>query len=149
MTRHQVFALIEEMIDETSAAVLVTVDKEKLPHVRWVTPGCIGERQGAIFMVSGSQSAKVEQIRANPSAEMLFQTKTLDKILHVSGRINLLFNPSIRAETLECIGRNLHVFWKITPPESELVVLEFIISGAMLYVPQSGLRETVKFEAES
>ena len=149
MTREKIFDLIESVIDDTRAAVLVTVDKDCVPHARWVSPGCLRERTGAIFMVSRSGSSKVEQLSVNPSSEMLFQSRTLDKILHVSGKINLLYNPSIRSEVLECIGGHLHQFWKIDQPESELVVLEFIIEKVVLYTPMDGLKEVVGFNAES
>ncbi|NLP01366.1 MAG: pyridoxamine 5'-phosphate oxidase family protein, partial [Fibrobacter sp.] len=53
-----------------------------------------------------------------------------------------------RSEVLECIVGHLHQFWKIDQPESELVVLEFIIEKAVLYTPMDGLKEVVGFKAE-
>lgn len=148
MTRSEIMALIESMVEEASVAILATVDSDCAPRIRWMTPGCIRQRPGAIFMVSGSQMAKVDQIRENPRAQMIFQNRYLDKVITATGKINLLSNPSIRAETLECIGKHLHTFWKINQPDSELIVLEFIVEEATLYIPHKGDTVTVNFMEE-
>jgi general stress protein 26 len=148
MIKHEILSIIESMIDETHAAVLSTVDSSCVPHSRWVTPGCVEDRAGAIFMITASNMAKVDQIKANPSVFMLFQTKVLDKIVSVEGKTNIVENPSLRSEVLECLGRHLHAFWKINPPEKDLVVLELIIEQATLYHPLNGSKLTVNFAGE-
>ena len=149
MNKHEIMSLIESIVEDTHIAVLSTVDQDGAPHSRWVTPGCIEERAGAVFMISSSRFSKIDHIRSNPRAELLFQTKALDQVLNVNGRVNLLDNPSIRAETLECIGKNLHPFWRINQPENELIVLEFIIDEVTLYLPQKGTRVTINFSSEA
>ncbi len=91
--------------------------------------------------------AKIDQIN-NPQAEMIFQTMSLEKIVNVTGIINILDNPSIRSEVLESIGKHLHAFWKINKPEKELVVLELIIERATVYNPVIGLKTTINFSGE-
>ncbi|NLE00908.1 MAG: pyridoxamine 5'-phosphate oxidase family protein, partial [Fibrobacter sp.] len=144
----QLMNIITAILADNRTAVLATVDSQGKPHIRWVTPGCIVERPGTIFMVSASRFSKVEQIRNNPHGELMVQTRALDKIVTISGTINLLSNPSIRLETLECIGPHLSSFWISNQPESELVVLEFIIESATLYIPQKGSREEITFATE-
>jgi general stress protein 26 len=147
MLKHEIMGIIGSMIDDTHAAVLATVDKNCVPHIRWVTPGCIEERSGTIFMISAVNLAKIEQIRINPKAQMLFQTKSINRIITVEGTVNILDNPSIRSEVLECVGKHLHAFWKINNPENELVVLEMIIERATVYDPQKGTRISVDFRS--
>lgn len=148
MIKHEILRIIETMIDETHAAVLSTVDSSCAPHSRWVTPGCMEGRVGAIFMITDSNMAKVDQIKGNQSVFMLFQTKALDKIVSAEGKANIVENPSLRSEVLECVGRHLHAFWKINSPEKNLIVLEFIIEQATLYTPLNGSKITVNFEGE-
>jgi pyridoxamine 5'-phosphate oxidase len=99
-------------------------------------------------MISASNLSKIEQIQNNPNAELMIQTVALDKIINIRGKINLLDNPSIRTETLECIGKHLHTFWNLNQPENELVVLELVIEQATFYQPQKGSRVTVDFGDE-
>jgi general stress protein 26 len=148
MVKQDIINMIELIIEETHAAVLSTVDSEGFPHSRWMTPGLIEERTGALFMISALDLAKINQIQNNPRGEMLFQTMSLEKIINVSGRINILDNPSIRSEVLESIGKHLHALWKINESEKELVVLELIIERATLYNPISGLKTTINFSGE-
>jgi pyridoxamine 5'-phosphate oxidase len=148
MIKHEILTIIESMIDETHAAVLSTVDSSGAPHSRWITPGILEERTGVIFMISGSNLSKVDQIKGNPYVNMLFQTKSLDKVVSVEGKVNIVENPSIRSEVLECVGKHLHAFWKINSPEKEIVVLELIIEQATLSIPLRGSKLTVKFAGE-
>ena len=145
--KHEIMGLIDTIIEENRVAVLA-VDTGGAPHLRWMTPGCIHERPGTIFMVSSSRFSKVEQIQNNPNAELMVQSRALDKIINIRGKINLLNNPSIRSETLECIGRHLHTFWNLNQPENELVVLELVIEQAVVYLPQKGSRISVDFSGE-
>ena len=48
--------------------------------------------------------AKVVQVRKNPRVEWMFQTPTLDEIVSIRGAINVVENPSLRAEVLEVLG---------------------------------------------
>lgn len=148
MNKHEIMGLIDTLIEDSRTAVLATVDQNGAPHLRWITPGCIQERAGTIFMISASNLSKIAQIQNNPNSEVMFQSRALDKIINVKGKINLLNNPSIRAETLECLGKHLHTFWNLNQPETELVVLELVIEQATLYFPQKGNRITVDFSRE-
>jgi pyridoxamine 5'-phosphate oxidase len=148
MNKQEILNLIDTIIEENRTAVLATVDTNGVPHLRWMTPGYIHERAGTIFMISASNLSKIEQIQNNPNAELMIQTVALDKIINIRGKINLLDNPSIRTETLECIGKHLHTFWNLNQPENELVVLELVIEQATFYQPQKGSRVTVDFGDE-
>lgn len=148
MKKHEIMGLIDTIIDENRTAVLATVDASDTPHLRWMTPGCIHERSGTVFMISAGNLSKIEQIQNNPNAEIMVQSRALDKIINIRGKINLLNNPSIRTETLECIGRHLHTFWNLNQPENELIVLELVIEQAVFYLPQKGSRITVDFSGE-
>jgi len=145
MEKHEILGLLNKLVEESGTAVLATVDQNRLPHIRWITPGCIEERTGAIFIVSSEKFSKVQHIRSNPSVELMFQNPALETILNISGRANILKNPSILSETLECVGKHLDTFWRISEPDDETVVLETIIEKATVYHPLHGNHETVHF----
>lgn len=143
MNMQELRTVIETLVEDSKTAVLATVDRESRPHTRWVVPGCLRNRPGALYTVSGSGFAKIEQLLNNPNAQMLFQSRNLDKVVSVSGKMNILDNPSIRSEVLECLGARLKAFWKTNVSESDLVVLELVMEEAEYYVPMSGVKERV------
>ena len=148
MSTRQLTELVDTIIDDAKAAVLATVDEEGLPRLRWITPGTMADRPGYIYMVTARDFAKVAQARKNPAASMLLQTRQLDKVLNLQGSLAVLENPVVRSATLERVSSRLNAFWKTGPGDRELVVVEFGITMAILYIPQDGTREVITIDGE-
>lgn len=146
MSINRLMNLIDSIIDDAKTAVLATVDEEDIPQLRWVTPGTIPDRPGALYIITALHFAKVQEARGNSNASMLLQTRTLDRVLNLRGKLSVLENPSIRSETLERVAPRLHAFWKVDTPDRELVVLEFSVTYAALYLPQTGSREIIPID---
>lgn len=145
MDKNEVLGEIAKIIDEVNTAVLGTVDQEGKPDLRWMTPVMLRGRANALFTVTFPQAKKVRHILRNNQVQWLFQTKALDTVVTVEGRVNLLENPSIRNEVLEAVGPRLHAFWKVTPDERDLMVMETVIERAVYYKPMKGLKVPVEF----
>jgi pyridoxamine 5'-phosphate oxidase len=145
MTQHEMMNKLTEIIEETKTAVLTTVDSEGRPHVRWMTPAVLRDRQTALFAVTCPDFSKAEHIKSNPKVEWMFQSKSLARIVQVSGVANIIDNPSLKNEALEALAPRLDVFWKANCTSSEFVVLETVIDSATYYEPLSNIREIVKF----
>ncbi|MCL2688605.1 MAG: pyridoxamine 5'-phosphate oxidase family protein [Chitinispirillia bacterium] len=143
MNKQDFLTMTRHLVDESHAAVLASTDKDGHPHIRWVVPGFLGNHEGAIYTVSVATYPKVDQFLNNPNAEMMLQTPGLTKIVNLRGIINVLDNPTIKSEVLECLGERLHAFWRTTKPEGDLVVLEFVLKEATYYVPMNNNRLTV------
>ena len=145
MERRELLAAIENIVEEVKTAIFATVDGEGKPRMRWVTPAVLRGRTGALYFITYPGSEKVRQVAGNPNAQWIFQTRALDRIITVDGKVNVLDNPSIRSEVLEVVGPRLAAFWKINLDERDLLVIETIIERAVLYLPMRGERETVVF----
>jgi general stress protein 26 len=145
MTKRDIMTEIGRILDDAKTALLATVDEKGRPHMRWLTPTVIRGRTGAIYNVTAPASAKLEQLRANPNVQWMFQTRALDRIVTVNGKINIVENPSIRTEVLEAVGDKLTVFWKIHEQEWEVAVLETVIENATFYLPMKSRKEKVEF----
>ncbi|HYW85829.1 MAG TPA: pyridoxamine 5'-phosphate oxidase family protein, partial [Spirochaetia bacterium] len=70
---------------------------------------------------------------------------TLDEIVSIRGAINLVENPSLRAEVLEMLGPRLRTFWKLAHDPRDLVVLETVVEEATHFLPMEGRKEVVRF----
>lgn len=145
MKKKEILAKISEIIDDEKTALLATVSLEGTPSVRWVTPAVLRGRTGAIYMVTGPRSNKVKHVRKNPDVQWSFQTRALDTIITVEGKVNVVDNPSIRSEVLEVVGPRLRAFWQISMDERDLLVLETIVEKAILYRPMKGKKEAITF----
>lgn len=148
MNKLEVLGLLQEIIDEARTAVLATVDEHGSPHTRWVTPALLDNYPGSIFMVTSPFFTKVNHVDKNPLVEWLFQTRALNKVVNVQGRIMVRTNTALRSEVLEELAPALRTFWKVNTDKHEIVVLETVISGASVFLPVDGIRESVSFETE-
>jgi general stress protein 26 len=145
MEKSEILSAISEIIDDEKTALFATVSLEGTPAVRWVTPALLRGRAGAIYMVAGPRSNKIKHVRKNPDVQWSFQTRALDTIITVEGKVNVVDNPSIRSEVLEIVGPRLRAFWQMNMDERDLLVLETIMEKAIIYRPMKGEKEAVAF----
>lgn len=127
--------------------LLATVDERGAPHVRWLVPTILHDRPGALYALSLSKSGAVAQARSNPSVEWLIQTPTLDEIITLRGRMNVVDTPSLRMEVLDTIGPRLWNFWKLADGREDMVVLETVIETAVHYLPMEGRTSSACYAA--
>jgi general stress protein 26 len=148
MNAREIMERVEAIIDAHGTGLLATVGEDGGPRMRWLTPALLRGRPGAIYALTAPRFAKVGQARAHPRVEWMFQTPALDEIVTLRGRINVVENPSLRAEALEVIGPRLRAFWKLAHDERDLAVLETVIEEATRYLPMQGRKDVVRFEPE-
>jgi general stress protein 26 len=148
MTKNKVMEIIQDCIENSRAAVLCIRRSQRASGHAMGDAGCVRERFDAIYIVSESHFSKVKQLTENPAATMMFQTVSLDKVITVYGKVNIITAPSIIAETLECVGKHLHAFWNLKHGKRDLVVIEFLIEHARFYHPLNGSMEIVSFGSE-
>lgn len=144
MDKQSFAALINSIVEDAKTAVLSTVDETGAPHMRWMTPTLLKDRPGAIYAVTSPEFRKVKHLAENPHAQWMFQSKLLDKVVTVSGRVNVIDNSAMKAEVLEGIGRRLTVFWRVNTDATQLVVLETVMEHGFYFEPMSGVREIIE-----
>lgn len=145
MDSREVMNRIGAIIEAHGTGVLATVDADGSPHLRWLTPALLRDRPGAIYSITAPRFAKVVQVRSHPKVEWMFQTPTLDEVVSIRGSINVVENPSLRAEVLEVLGPRLGTFWKLAHDARDLVVLETIVEEATRFLPMDGRKDVVQF----
>lgn len=148
MNNQEMMNKIEAVLEDAKAGILTTVDIEGRPHARWMTPVVLAPWPEIIFAVTSPDFPKILQLDANNNVEWMIQTRALDQIINVRGGINILDNPSLKAQVMEAIGKKLTVFWKINNEKTDFVILETIIDEASWYAPMKGMREVVRFRKE-
>ena len=138
-------AALERLVETTNLAILANIDQEGNPRMRWMTPALLRGQQGSLYAITSPKFDKSSQLEKNDRVEWLFQTKALDEIMRVRGRVVLVDNPSLKADVVEALGGRLTVFWRVNPEASELIVLETVIDTIIYYRPTAGERQVVSF----
>jgi pyridoxamine 5'-phosphate oxidase len=145
MTKQDVMYKIEQILETTHAGVLATLDQDGNPRMRWMTPAILQGRADVLFAVTSPDFQKVVQLETHPEVEWMIQTRALDQIVNLRGKMNVLDNPSIRSEVMEHLGKQLTVFWRVNTEKTDFIVLETIIQEATFFRPMKGYKETVRF----
>ena len=143
MDKKEILNILESLVDESQVAILSTVDAEGKPAMRWMTPATIKGRPASLFAVTSPNFRKISHLEKNPEVEWMIQTRDLNRILNVRGRITPVDNPSLKSEVLEGIGKRLEIFWRVNK-KTDFLVLETLITEITFFRPLEQKRETVK-----
>ncbi len=146
MDQHEIMYKIEQILEDSRTGILATIDADGKPRMRWMTPAILKGRPDVLFAVTSPDFAKITQLRSHPDVEWMIQSRALDRIVNVRGKINVLDNPSIRSEVMGHLGKRLTVFWKVNIEKTDFIVLETIIEEATYFRPMKGYKATVRFE---
>ncbi len=145
MNQQELMHRLELILEDSKTGILATVDTSGKPQVRWMTPVLIKGRNGVIFAVTSPHFLKVSQISEHPDVTWLIQTRALNRIITIRGKINVLDNPSIKTEVLEAVGQQLTIFWKLNEELMDFVVLETIIEDAEYFEPMKGIKDALSY----
>lgn len=119
-----------DLIDEAGIGVLATIGTDGRPRQRWMTVAAEPSRPGSLFCVAYRNSAKIEQMNANPQVQWVFRTDA--GTATVDGNIAVIDNPTVTAGVLELLGGRLQRFWEQDINPEDVVVLETAIESIEL-----------------
>ncbi len=145
MTKKELIDRVGFILDETKTAVLATTSENGVPHMRWMSPGLLPSHPGILYAVTSPHLVKAIELEKCPEVEWMFQTRSLNEVIILHGKINLIDNPSLKAEVIEAIGKRLHRFWKTDEEETDFIVLETVICEGIHYFPMKGMKEILSF----
>jgi pyridoxamine 5'-phosphate oxidase len=143
MDANALFEILDRILESSRVGILATIDADGKPRMRWMTPTVVRGREGFLYAVTSPEFDKAVQLRDKPDVEWMLQSKALDEILTIRGKIQLVDNPSAKSDVQEALGGNLGTFWRINPDETKLIVLETIIEKMVYFKPITGEKVTV------
>ncbi len=145
MNQHEIMYKIEQLLEDSKTGILATVDKKGNPRMRWMTPTILKGRPNVLFAVTSPDFVKVVQLGIHPEVEWMIQTRSLNEVVNLRGKINILDNPAIKSEVMEHLAKRLTVFWRVNIEKTDFIVLETIIEEVTYFQPMKGHKETVHF----
>lgn len=140
---------LEALIEDAKTAVLASRDAEGLPHMRWMTPALLKDRSAALYAVTSRNFSKIQELNAHPEVEWMLQSKSLDRIINLQGKANIIDNSAMKSEILEEIGSKLGVFWKLNDDPGDLIVIETVFETGQFLLPMKGEKQTVDFRGNA
>jgi general stress protein 26 len=146
MKQGELMYMVEEILKEANAGILSTIDEKGKARMRWMTPVLLPGRKDAVYSVTAKNSEKVNHITRNPEVEWMIQTRSLDKIITLRGKVSVLEHPSLKNEILEAVGNRLTMFWKINEDLDDFVVLETQIDSGGLFLPMKPANYRIDFD---
>jgi len=138
-------AALERLVETTNIAILANIDQAGRPRMRWMTPALIRGQKGSLYALTSPNFDKTVQLKENDNVEWMLQSKSLDEIMRVRGRIVLVDNPTLKADVTEALGGRLTAFWRVNPEASQLIVLETVIDTVVYYKPTSKEKHEIFF----
>lgn len=148
MDKRAIMTIVERVLESAKVGILATVDEGGAPHMRWMTPSMVRGREGFLYAVTSPKFHKTVDIAANPNVEWMLQSRQLDEVVTIRGKMQMIDSPSTKSDVQEAIGGNLGVFWKLNEDASDLVVLETVIEEIMYFKPITGEKSTVGFKED-
>lgn len=148
MNQHQFLTEVQKILDDSRIAVLATIEPDGYPHMRWMVPAFVKERESAIYAITSKNLPKKMDLENNPKVEWMFQTKNMDRIVNIQGKINIVENPSLESEVMEALEKDLRTFWKLEISPHDMVVLETVMEKAIIYYPIKGEKLQIVLKKE-
>ncbi|MFW6214657.1 MAG: pyridoxamine 5'-phosphate oxidase family protein [Alkalispirochaetaceae bacterium] len=136
--------MLEQVLESSHTGVLTTIDSAGRPRSRWMSPTVVRGRTGFLYTLTSPEFEKVEELNHNSSVTWLLQTKSLDKVLEVVGKAQVIDNPALKSEVLEAIGGHLTTFWRVNPDATQLVVVETVIEEMTIFEPMKATKERIQ-----
>lgn len=84
MSKEEIIRAAQELTKANRVFVLATVDQAGVPQVRWMG-GCLLDEPMTLSMATKAKSRKMDQIRAHPQAQLMFQDEECTRVATVTG----------------------------------------------------------------
>jgi general stress protein 26 len=140
MTPTELLSEIDRILEDSKTGLMTTLDAQGRPCPRWMTPRRIKGRPGCLYTVSESHAGKLEQVRRDPRVTWLIQEPSLNVVITLHGRAEVLEEPPLLQEFLEAVGKDLFMVWHLHPAQEHphLVVVETVLEEASRFDSRSG-----------
>ncbi|MDP3179120.1 MAG: pyridoxamine 5'-phosphate oxidase family protein [Spirochaetaceae bacterium] len=132
------------ILSEAHVALLSTIGEDGYPRSRWMTPTPLPRLKGRLYAVTSRRFAKAREIAAEPRVTWIVQERTLDIVVELAGRAEIIDDPAFAAEVVKSIGPRLEVFWRESREPRDLVVVETVVESIRFLYPLSGERESAE-----
>lgn len=82
------------VINEYYVGMLTTVDEAGVPHARWMGSSLAAGSLSTLYTLTGKQTRKLAQIRANPNVCWVFSSPDYQEVVTLWGQAQVLDAPS-------------------------------------------------------
>jgi general stress protein 26 len=89
MGKDEIVKAAQEMVRAGMPFVLTTVDEKGQPQSRWMG-GSVLDEPLTLWMATAACSRKVDQLRANPAAQLMYSDQQFGRVITISGACEIV-----------------------------------------------------------
>ena len=138
-------ALAKKLADGKRPGALCTVDKQGVPHMRWMATLSLHDFP-LLYTITSPKSRKVEHIKHNPNVSWMFSDDTMTVIVNLRGKARIVSDAG-----------KMHHVWNLLEDKSKAYFLSIGIDGQGYAVIETEIEDIdcivpkhdIKFQATS
>ncbi len=138
MDRQVIIDAALELVRAGRSFVFATVDSSGFPQLRWMGGGYL-EEPLTVYMAAASDSRKMQQIKAHPESQLLFQSEDLSRIAALTGTSRIVTEPSVRKRVFAALPGTGDYF--SGPDDPRFGVIKFVCSKVEMIGLSEGMAE--------
>ncbi|UCH34447.1 MAG: pyridoxamine 5'-phosphate oxidase family protein [Armatimonadota bacterium] len=123
MTTPEIVQATQEMIRADKPFVLATVDAGGVPQMRWMGAAMLDEPL-TVFMAAGANSRKMDQMRAHPQSQLMFQDEDFTRVATLSGTCEVVGDIETKRRVWQGIPAAAH--YHSAPEDPTFGVIKFV-----------------------
>jgi general stress protein 26 len=134
MTKDELIQFAQQFVKEHPVFVLATAGEGGAPRMRWMG-ALLLEEPLTLYMACGASSRKMDQVRGNPQAQVMFQNAEFSEVVTLSGECEVRDEAEIKQRLWESLPA-MEQYFK-GPDDPGLGVLKFVTKRVELLGLQS------------
>ncbi|MCC5828091.1 MAG: pyridoxamine 5'-phosphate oxidase family protein [Phycisphaeraceae bacterium] len=142
LTDAQVLSESLRIVNRAFVGLLTTVDKDSVPHARWMGTSLAADGLHTIYTLSGKTTRKVQQIRSNPAVCWVYSADDGADVVTLYGHAEVMTSPSVSQaiwDRLVDCAREYVVSALSNDEEAEFVTIETTVSRVEFLSPRQGV----------
>jgi general stress protein 26 len=141
-----VINLAKRLADGTRPGIFATVDRNGVPHVRWMSTVSLVEFPH-LYALTSPTSRKVDDIRANPKVSWMFTTEGSSMVINLSGTASVVTDENAVNRIWRMIEDKSNAFFlSLDTATDGVAVIETLIEDIECVVPRYDLHYPPKKE---
>ena len=122
MTTDELIKFAQQFVQEHSVFVLATAGEGGAPRMRWMG-ALLLEEPFTLYMACGANSRKMDQVRANPQAQLMFQNAQFSEVVTLFGECEVTDDAEMKQRLWDSLPA-MEQYFK-GPDDPGLGVLKF------------------------
>lgn len=144
MNDKEIIASATQLLGDTRAGLLTTIDLNGAPNVRWMATHTLLGSLDVMYTITSPTSNKAAEIAANPNVTWLFSRVNFTEIAKIRGKAFIEDDPLLKSQIWDAIGSRTWRYFTINKEDPTFAVLVTEFREIEYYAPGKQMFEPVR-----